>query len=153
MDEIKVISNKEYRKLKRLEEKQRKENKIKPNKEFSKVLLIQESALVWIITISFIVLSFYCVFNQYFGELPWLMAMVGFPWTAYGVSQAMYYNKSKKENTVGGIKFETALASLNQNSFNSSNNNQNSNNNNTYNTYNNSYNSGTEIKEDNSTVG
>ena len=128
-------------------------NKIKPRREFSKILLIQESILVWIITLSFIGLSFYCVMNQYFGELPWLAAMVAFPWTAYGVSQGFYYNKSKKENTRDGIKFETALASLNQNSYNSSNNNQNSNNNNTYNTYNNSYNSGTEIKEDNSAVG
>ena len=128
-------------------------NKLKPHKEFSKALLIQESILVWIITLSFIALSFYCVVNQYFGELPWLAAMVAFPWTAYGVSQGFYYDKSKKENTRDGIKFETALASINQNSCNSSNNNQNSNNNNTYNTYNNSYNSGTEIKEDNSAVG
>lgn len=100
-----------------------KENKIKPHKEFSKVLLVQESILIWIITLSFIGLSFYCVMNQYFGELPWLAAMVAFPWTAYGVSQGFYYNKSKKENTRDGIKFETALASLNQNSHNSSNNN------------------------------
>lgn len=35
--------------------------------------------------------------------------MVGFPWGAYGVSQACYYGKSMKENTVGGIKYETAL--------------------------------------------
>ena len=55
-------------------------------KEFSKVLLIQESILIWIVTIAFIALAYYCVANQYFGELPWLAAMVGFPWTAYGVS-------------------------------------------------------------------
>ena len=35
--------------------------------------------------------------------------MVGFPWTAYGVSQAMYYRKSMKENTCGGIKYETVM--------------------------------------------
>ena len=39
----------------------------------------------------------------------WIVALVGFPWTAYGVSQACYYGKSMKENTVGGIKYETAL--------------------------------------------
>lgn len=26
--------------------------------------------------------------------------MVGFPWTAYGVSQAFYYNKAKRENEI-----------------------------------------------------
>lgn len=77
--------------------------------EFSKGLLIQESILIWITTISFIVLAFLCVIYQYFSELPWIAAMCGFPWTAYGVSQACYYRKAEKENTKGGIKFETVL--------------------------------------------
>jgi hypothetical protein len=77
--------------------------------EFSKTLLVQESALIWIVTLGAFYLAFYCIKNQYFGELPWIVALVGFPWTAYGVSQACYYGKSMKENTVGGIKYETAL--------------------------------------------
>ena len=82
------------------------ENKTpKEKKQFSKKLLIQESILIWIVTISFLVLAFICVFNGYFGELPWLAAMAGFPWTAYGVSQACYYRKSTKENTEGGIVY------------------------------------------------
>lgn len=80
--------------------------------EFSKTLLIQESVLIWIVTISFIILAFFCIFNQYLGELPWLTTMVAFPWTAYGVSQAFYYKKAEKENTKGGIKHDTVLASL-----------------------------------------
>lgn len=87
--------------------------KDKNKKEFSKALLIQESVLIWIITITFLVLAFYCVVNQYFGELPWLTAMAGFPWTAYGVSQAFYYRKSTKENSVGGIKYETIMQNYN----------------------------------------
>lgn len=83
------------------------------HKEFSKLLLIQESLLIWIISISFIVLAFYCVFNAYFGELPWLTAMVGLPWGAYAVSQACYYSKSKAENTKDGIKYEATLAEIN----------------------------------------
>lgn len=78
-------------------------------KEFSKTLLKQESALIWIMSLSFIVLAFYCIHEGFTGSLPWLAAMVGFPWTAYGVSQAMYYRKSMKENTSGGIKYETVL--------------------------------------------
>lgn len=81
-------------------------------KEFSKTLLIQESMLIWIISISFIVLAFFCILNQYFGELPWLTTMIAFPWTAYGVSQAFYYKKSEKENTKGGIKYDTVVNSL-----------------------------------------
>lgn len=90
--------------------------KKKKNKlEFSKSLLIQESILIWLITLSFIGLAFYCVINQYFGELPWLAAMVSFPWTAYGVSQAFYYKKSEKENTRNGVKFETIMAQIKTN--------------------------------------
>lgn len=86
--------------------------KNKKKKEFSKSLLTQESILIWIVTLSFIGLAFYCVHNQYFGELPWLAAMCGFPWTAYGVSQACYYRKAEKENMKGGIKYDTTMYDL-----------------------------------------
>ena len=85
---------------------------MKKKQEFSKLLLIQESILIWFVTIAFVVLAYVCVINQYFGELPWLAAMAGFPWTAYGVSQACYYKKAEKENTKDGIKYATTMASL-----------------------------------------
>ena len=80
--------------------------------EFSKILLIQESILIWIMTIFFMYLAYLCVQNQYFGELPWLAAMVGFPWTAYGVSQMYYYKKSMKENSKNGIKYDAVMADI-----------------------------------------
>ena len=86
--------------------------------EFSKWLLIQESALIWVMNIAFLFLAFYCIFKGYVGSLPWLAAMVGFPWTAYGISQMMYYKKSQAENTKEGIKYESVLAEINKdNSF------------------------------------
>lgn len=78
---------------------------IKKKKEFSKVLLIQESILIWITTLALLILAFVCILKGYLGSLPWLAVMVGAPWTAYGVSQAFYYNKSKAENTEGGITY------------------------------------------------
>lgn len=81
----------------------------KKNTEFSKVLLKQESALIWILSISYVILAFYCIYMGFTGSLPWLAAMVGFPWTAYGVSQAFYYRKSMAENTKDGVKFESVL--------------------------------------------
>lgn len=82
-------------------------------KSFSKTLLIQESILIWIITLAFIALTFFCVANEFFGELPWITGIAGFPWAAYGVSQACYYKKSEKENTKNGVVYETALRELN----------------------------------------
>ena len=84
----------------------------KQKKEFSKALLIQESALIWIMSLTFLALAFYCIYKGYTGSLPWLAAMVGFPWTAYGVSQVYYYKKSLAENTKDGIKYESVLATL-----------------------------------------
>ena len=98
-------------KEKKVKAKKKKHEKNK--KEFSKVLLIQESALIWVISLSFIVLAYICVKNAYFGELPWLTAMVGLPWTAYGISQGFYYKKSTKENTKNGIKYESVMTELN----------------------------------------
>ena len=91
--------------------------KERKKKEFSKALLRQESALIWIVTIACIILAFYCIHNQYFGELPWITAMCGFPWSAYGVSQACYYKKAEKENTKGGIKYDTTMYSLGSESY------------------------------------
>lgn len=84
----------------------------KQKRQFSKSLLIQESALIWVTTIMILVMAFYCIVNENFGDLPWLTAMVGFPWTAYAVSQMYYYKKSEKENTVGGIKYESVMAEI-----------------------------------------
>ena len=81
----------------------------KKKTEFSKKLLIQESILIWIVTISFIALTFFCVIRGYLGELPWVVGLAGMPWAAYGVSQACYYKKAEKENTKGGIIFEKAM--------------------------------------------
>ena len=81
-------------------------------KEFSKVLLIQESILIWIITIACIVLAYFCIMNDSYGDLPWLTAIVGLPWTAYGVSQAFYYKKAMAENIKDGIKYDSVMAQL-----------------------------------------
>lgn len=89
-----------------------KNKKDKKKLEFSKLLLVQESALMWVITLAFIALAFVCVKNQYFGELPWITAMCALPWTAYGVSQAFYYKKAEKENVQGGIKYDTTMEEL-----------------------------------------
>lgn len=85
---------------------------MKTKKEFSKVLLIQESILIWIVTLLAFFLAGYCIFSGYMGELPWLSILVGLPWSAYGVSQACYYRKSQKENTEGGIKYMVAEQEL-----------------------------------------
>lgn len=85
----------------------------KKKTEFSKALLIQESILIWIVTLGILFFAFICIKFQYFGELPWLTAMVSLPWAAYGISQGFYYRKAMAENTKNGIKYETIMAEFN----------------------------------------
>ena len=90
-----------------------KNGKGKEKRGFSKSLLIQESILIWIVTVSFIVLAFLCVLNgMSMVEIGFLTVLPGVAWTAYGVSQAMYYKKSEKENTKDGIVYETAMVEI-----------------------------------------
>ena len=86
--------------------------RVKEKKEFSKILLIQESVLIWISTIALIALAYVCVLQGFTGSLPWLSAMVGLPWTAYGFSQVYYYKKSMAENTKDGIKYDSVMVEL-----------------------------------------
>ena len=79
---------------------------------FSKNLLVQESALIWITTLGYLLLAFYCIFNGYMGSLPWLTASASLPWAAYGVSQVYYYKKSMAENTKNGVKYESVIKEL-----------------------------------------
>ena len=89
-------------------------NQANKKKEFSKILLIQESVLIWITTLGLLGLAFICIMKDFTGSLPWITAMISLPWTAYGVSQACYYKKSTIENSKNGIKYDTVMATLNQ---------------------------------------
>jgi hypothetical protein len=83
-----------------------KKTKMKKKTSFSKFLLMQESALIWVVTLSCLLMAFICIFTASFVELPWITAMVGCPWAAYAVSQHAYYKKSMAENTQGGIVYD-----------------------------------------------
>lgn len=85
--------------------------KLKRNKkrQFSKTLLIQESILVWITTLSCLGFGYMCILKGYLGTLPWISSIIASVYAAYAVSQACYYKKSTKENTKDGIVYETSI--------------------------------------------
>ena len=84
----------------------------KPNlSQFSKWVVADVRALLWVVTIGGFALAFYCVHKGYTGALPWIGAMVGLPWTAHGVICAAYLSLCKSDHKEGGITFESAKAS------------------------------------------
>jgi len=78
--------------------------------EFSKRLISDIRALLWVVTVGGLLLAAYCILADYAGALPWLSAMVGLPWTAHGTVCAFYLNMAKSDHKEGGITFETARA-------------------------------------------
>ena len=78
--------------------------------EFSKRLISDIRALLWVVTVGGLLLAAYCIHNGYVGSLPWLSAMVGLPWTAHGVVCSFYLNMAKSDHREGGITFESAKA-------------------------------------------
>ena len=96
---------------------QEQQQPIKPEEKkkypFSKILLIQESLLIWLITLACLVMAFICIFTGSFVELPWITAMVGCPWAAYAITQNAYYKKATLENTKGGIIYDGLFGASN----------------------------------------
>lgn len=78
--------------------------------DFSKRLIADIRALLWLVTVGGILLAAYCIHRGYLGSLPWLSAMVGLPWTAHGMVCSFYLNMAKSDHKEGGITFESAKA-------------------------------------------
>lgn len=79
------------------------------DKEFSKRIMRMEMKLLWVNTIGMLGLAFLCTLMRFDAAFPWLSAMVGLPWAAWGVSKTGYTMKSMKENTVGGIVYDSLM--------------------------------------------
>lgn len=79
--------------------------------EFSKRLIADIRALLWVVTVGGLLLAAYCIRTGYAGALPWLTAMVGLPWTAHGVVCSNYLSMAKSDHKRGGITYEAAKAS------------------------------------------
>lgn len=78
--------------------------------DFSKKLVDDVRYLLWIVTVGALVLAFYCAYKGFAGALPWLSAMVGLPWTAWGTVSSFYLNMAKSDHKDGGITMEAARA-------------------------------------------
>lgn len=78
--------------------------------DFSKRLIADIRALLWVVTVGGLVLAGYCIRTCYAGALPWLTAMVGLPWTAHGVVCSGYLSMAKSDHRQGGITYDAARA-------------------------------------------
>ncbi|BDE87007.1 hypothetical protein CE91St42_14650 [Oscillospiraceae bacterium] len=82
----------------------------KKKPEYSKRLVSDIRALLWVVTVGGMLLAAYCIYKGYTGSLPWLSAMVGLPWAAHGVVCSCYLSMAKSDHKEGGVTFEAAKA-------------------------------------------
>lgn len=78
--------------------------------EWSKQLIADVRALLWVVTIGGLLLAAFCIHKGFLGSLPWVSAMVGLPWSAHGIICSFYLNMAKSDHREGGITFEKAKA-------------------------------------------
>ena len=78
--------------------------------DYSKRLISDIRWLLWLVTAGVLLLTAYCIHDDYMGALPWLAVMVGLPWSAHGVVCSFYMNMAKSDHREGGITFESAKA-------------------------------------------
>lgn len=82
----------------------------KKPRDFSKQLVLDIRALLWVVTLGGLALAGWCIKKGYTGSLPWLSAMVGLPWTAHGAVCSFYLNMAKSDHKEGGVTYEAAKA-------------------------------------------
>ena len=88
------------------EKKTRKKRRL----DYSQLISHDIRPLLWIVTVGGLLLAFYCVRRSFTGALPWISAMVGLPWTAYGTVCSFYLNMAKSDHKEGGVTYEAAKA-------------------------------------------
>ena len=78
--------------------------------EYSKRITDDMRGLLWVISVGALLLAFFCAYLRFDAAFPWITAMVGLPWTAWGTAAAFYLNLAKSDHRAGGITYESAKA-------------------------------------------
>ena len=91
------------------------ENKVitknKKKTAFSKKLTILFVLTCTCVTFATLYLCYICITMNYTGSLTFLSALIGLQEVALGYVCGEYMKKSKAENTVGGVVYDTAINS------------------------------------------
>ena len=66
--------------------------------KFGKEQLKKEFRAAVLVTIGGFALAVLAILKDFDGSLPWITAIMGTPWAAYGASKVSYNNKTMKES-------------------------------------------------------
>lgn len=83
-------------------------------KEFTQYMIVSDNAILWFISISYVVLAGYSIYRNYTGALPWLTSGQALAFGGWATVQCFLIKKSEKQNTKGGITYDTAMRDYNK---------------------------------------
>lgn len=86
-------------------------NKPQP-KEFTQYMIVSDNAIMWIVVLGYMLLAAYAIYRGFEGALPWLAGTPAAAFAGWSVTQSFLIKKSEKQNTQGGITYDTAMKKL-----------------------------------------
>lgn len=81
-------------------------------KEFTQFMILSDNAILWYMCVAYTVLAAYSIYKNFTGSLPWLTGGLGLAFTAWATIQSFLIKKSERQNTAGGITYDTAMATV-----------------------------------------
>ena len=81
-------------------------------KEFTQFMIISDNTILWYMCVAYTGLAAYSIYKNYVGSLPLLTGGLGLAFAAWATIQSFLIKKSEKQNTVGGITYDTAMQRL-----------------------------------------
>ena len=81
-------------------------------KEFTQFMILSDNAILWYMCVAYTALAAYSIYKNFTGSLPWLTGGLGLAFAAWATIQSFLIKKSERQNTAGGITYDTAMANI-----------------------------------------
>ena len=81
-------------------------------KEFTQFMILSDNAILWYMCVAYTALAAYSIYKTFTGSLPWLTGGLGLAFAAWATIQSFLIKKSERQNTAGGITYDTAMANV-----------------------------------------
>lgn len=81
-------------------------------KEFTQFMILSDNAILWYMCVAYTALAAYSIYKNFTGSLPWLTGGLGLAFAAWATIQSFLIKKSERQNTAGGITYDTAIANV-----------------------------------------
>lgn len=81
-------------------------------KEFTQFMILSDNAILWYMCVAYTALAAYSIYRNFTGSLPWLTGGLGLAFAAWATIQSFLIKKSERQNTAGGITYDTAMANV-----------------------------------------